>query len=294
MNKKGTTAPWAPFFFLAPFLVTFAVFTVYPLVLSVWLTAHQTFGPGYGRYVGFGNFLNMLADANFWIALRNTTIFALTTTAIEMPLALLLAILMNQQWLRGKIYFRLLIFSPALVGSVFVGIMSAIVFQKRTGMLNQVLHYLFNFNPDFPWLSTYLMPAMIVASIWMWTGFNMIYFLAALQNVDNDLLDAASMDGANTWQRFWHITLPSIRPVAGYVTLISLISGFQVFELPYLMLSRAGAGPENRGLTVVMYLYKSGFNIGDLGYASAIGWALALILIMLSIVYRRTLRDEQQ
>jgi ABC-type sugar transport system permease subunit len=291
MTRKGTTTAWVPLFFLAPFLLTFAVFTLYPLVLSVWLTTQQTFGPGYGRCVGLENFRNMLADAKFWIAIRNTTFFALVTTAIEMPLALILAILMNQTWLRGKSYFRLVIFSPALVGSVFVGIMSAIVFQKRTGLLNQMLHYLFNFNPDFPWLSTYLMSAMIVASIWMWTGFNMVYFLAALQNVDNDLLDAASMDGANAWQRFWHITMPAIRPVTGYVILISLISGFQVFELPYLMLSRIGAGAENRALTVVMYLYQSGFNIGDLGYASAIGWALALILILLSIIYRRLLKD---
>jgi ABC-type sugar transport system permease subunit len=278
--------------FLAPFIVTFAVFTVYPLIESVWLTMQQTFGPGYGRFVGLDNFRNMFQDEKFWIAVKNTCIFAFVTTAIEMPLALGLAILMNQKWLRARTFYRLIVFSPALVGSVFVGIMSSIVFQKRTGMLNQMLHWLFNFNPDFPWLSSYMMPAMIVATIWMWTGFNMVFFLAALQNVDDELIEAASIDGAGPWQRFCHITLPAIRPVAGYVALISLVSGFQVFELPYLMLSRTGAGADNRALTVVMYLYQSGFNVGDLGYASAIGWALALVLIFFSIIYRRLSRDE--
>jgi ABC-type sugar transport system permease subunit len=293
MNKrKKAFAAWVPLFFLAPFILSFAVFTVYPLAQSLVLTTQQTFGPGYSRSVGLANFHNMLLDDKFWVALWNTCVFAFTTVVIEMPLALGLALLLNQRWLRGKPFFRLMIFSPALVGSVFVGIMSAIIFQKRTGMLNQVLHFLFNFNPDFPWLTTYMMPAMIVASIWMWTGFNMIYFLAALQSVDNELLEAASLDGANPWQRFWHVTFPSIRPVAGYVMLISIISGFQVFELPYLMLSRIGGGAENHALTVVMYLYQSGFNIGDLGYASTIGWVLALILIFFSILYRRLCRDE--
>ena len=293
MNKRHkAVSTWAPYFFLAPFLITFAVFTVYPLFTSIVLTTQQTFGPGYSQNVGMQNFVNMLGDDKFWIALKNTCIFAFVSVAIQMPLSLALAVLMNQPWLRGRSYYRLIVFSPALVGSVFVGIISAIIFQKRTGMLNQILHFLFNFNPDFPWLSTYLMPAMIIATIWMWTGFNMIYFLAALQSVDRELLEAASIDGASPWQRFWHVTFPSIRPVAGFVSLISLIASFQVFELPYLMLSRLSSGPESRGLTVVMYLYQTGFNIGDLGYASAIGWVLALILVFFSILYRRISRDE--
>ena len=294
MNRhRKAVAPWVPYLFVAPFLITFALFTVYPLFQSIVLTTQQTIGPGFERYVGADNFRNILSDPKFWIAVKNTLLFASASVAIQMPLALGLALLMNQPWLKGRSFYRLAVFSPALVGSVFVGIMSAIVFQARTGMLNRSLHALFNFNPDFPWLSTYLMPAMIIATLWMWTGFNMIYFLAALQNVEKELVDSASIDGAGPWQRFLHVTLPAIRPVAGYVTLISLIASLQVFELPYLMLSRLNSGPENRGLTVVMYLYQTGFNVGDLGYASAIGWILALLLIFLSILYRRMSRDER-
>jgi ABC-type sugar transport system permease subunit len=122
----------------------------------------------------------------------------------------------------------------------------------------------------------------------------MVFLLAALQAVDKEQVEAASMDGAGPFSRFRHITWPAIRPVAGFVALISLTSGMQVFELPYLMLARMNSGPEDRALTIVMYLYQTGFNVGDLGYASAIGWLLAIILISFSLAYRRLNRREAQ
>jgi ABC-type sugar transport system permease subunit len=113
----------------------------------------------------------------------------------------------------------------------------------------------------------------------------MVYFLAALQNVDHDLMDAAQVDGAGPWSRFLHIILPAIRPVAGFVVLVSAIASFQLFELPYLLFDNT-AGPDNQALTVVMYLFQTGFSNGDLGYASAIGWVLALILVSLALIQR--------
>lgn len=133
------------------------------------------------------------------------------------------------------------------------------------------------------------MPAIILASLWMYIGFNMIYFLAALQSVSKDLTDAATVDGANARQRFYHITLPAIRPVASFVLLLSLIGSFQLFELPYLLLNQTG-GPNNQGLTIVMYLYQTGFETGDLGYASAIGWSLAILLGGFAVVQQRVAR----
>jgi ABC-type sugar transport system permease subunit len=134
------------------------------------------------------------------------------------------------------------------------------------------------------------MPALIIAALWMSVGFNMIYFLAALQNVSAECLEAAAIDGANAWQKFVHVILPDIAPVTGFVVLLSLIGSFQLFELPFILLN--GPGPENRGLTVVMYLYEYGFEIGDLGYASAIGWTLALVLVGFTVLQRVLSRDE--
>ena len=113
----------------------------------------------------------------------------------------------------------------------------------------------------------------------------MIYFLAALQSVDKTLLEAAEIDGAGVWQRFRHVTLPHIMPVTTFVMILSLIGSFQLFELPYILLD--GPGSEDRGLTIVMYLFQTGFEVGDLGYASAIGWALTLVLLFFGLVQLR-------
>jgi ABC-type sugar transport system permease subunit len=134
------------------------------------------------------------------------------------------------------------------------------------------------------------MSALVIASLWMSVGFNMIYFLAALQSVDSECLEAADIDGASGWQKFLYVILPAIAPVTRFVTLLALIGSFQLFELPFILLN--GPGPENRGLTVVMYLYQYGFEVGDLGYASAIGWTLALVLAGLTVVQRLLSREQ--
>ena len=130
------------------------------------------------------------------------------------------------------------------------------------------------------------MPALVIVSLWMYCGFNMIYFLAALQAVDQELYEAARVDGANAWHQFRAVTLPGIRPVAIFVLITATIGSFQLFELPYVMLGN-GAGPNKAGLTIVMYLYQTGFVSGDLGLASAIGWTLALGILVISMIQAR-------
>jgi ABC-type sugar transport system permease subunit len=276
-SKYAAHSPWAPWFFIAPFLLLFGLFTIYPLIRALGLSMQQTFGPAHVQFVGLDNFTNIFSDPLFWIALRNTAMFAAGSVFLQLPLSLSLALWLNHPKVKGKIFFRLIFFSPALFGVVFVAMLFSLIFEKYTGLLNTTLHALFNFPLDFPWLDEYCMAAMILAALWMYVGFNMVYFLAALKGVDRCLVEAATIDGANAWQRFRHVVLPAIQPVVGFVVLLSLIGSFQLFELPYLMFN--GGGPENRALTVVMYLFQSGFEGGDLGYASAIGWILAFILI---------------
>jgi ABC-type sugar transport system permease subunit len=185
----------------------------------------------------------------------------------------------------GRNFFRFSFFSPHLVGMVFVAVLFGVIFSPGFGLLNKVLHWLINLDLDTKWLSNkrLVMPALVGTSLWMYVGFNMIYFLAALQAVDKDLYDAAKVDGANAWSQFRHVTLPGIKPVAVFVVVLSTIGSFQLFELPYLMLGN-GPGPDQAGLTIVMYLYQNGFITGDLGYASAIGWTLALCVLIVSMV----------
>jgi ABC-type sugar transport system permease subunit len=280
----------AAYLFLAPFLLLFLGFTVYPLGKAVILTFQQTYGPGTAVFVGLENFKFLMADPRFWTALGNTTFYAIASVAVQMPVALGLALLLNHPQVRGKGIYRLIFFSPSLVGIVFVAMLFGLIFEERTGLLNGVLHALFGFDLEFPWLETYTMPAMIIAGLWMYAGFNMIYFLAALQSVDKTLLEAAEIDGAGVWQRFRHVTLPHIMPVTSFVIILSLIGSFQLFELPYILLD--GPGSEDRGLTIVMYLFQTGFEVGDLGYASAIGWALTFVLLVFGFVQLRLTQQK--
>ena len=294
MRRYSPHPRWAPWLFAAPFLLLFAVFVAWPLAKSLVLACQQTFGPRTTRWVGIDNFVFMVRDPLFWLALRNTVLFALAAVFIQLPLSLGLAVLLNRPGLRGRAIYRLVLFSPSLVGLAFAGVLFALILERRYGLLNVALHALFpSFDPDFAWLQTYALPSLMLASLWLCTGFNMVYFLAALQGVPRELEESAVIDGAGSWQRFRHVVWPEIRPVAGFVTLLSVIGGFQLFELPWIMLDYTAGPTDNRGLTIVIYLYQMGFQLGDLGYASAIGWMLALVLIALTWAQRRLLRRER-
>ena len=275
---------YAPYLFVAPFAMLFCTFGLYPLIKSVVLSFYVTSGPRSQIFVGLDNFRFLLEDPSFHKAVVNTVVFAFCSVFLQLPLSLGLALLLNYRMLRGRNFFRLCFFSPRLVGMVFVGVLFSVIFAAPYGLLNVSLHGLFGMSLERAWLGDpdLVMPALVLTALWMFVGFNMIYFLAALQNVDRVLYEAATVDGAGAFQKFWHVTLPSIKPVAVFVVVLSTIGSFQLFELPYLMLQN-GPGPDEAGLTVVMYLYQNGFITGDLGYASAIGWTLALGVLVLAV-----------
>ncbi len=288
---------------LAPFLALFVVFVVYPLIQSAFLAANQTFGPGTRTFVGTKNFELLLSDPVFWKSIRNTFIYAMGSLFIQLPIAFLLALALNSPKLKGRGIYRLIFFSPQLMGLVFVSILGALAFEKRAGLINQALDaarindllvWLTGndawLEPD--WLQQHVMATLILISLWLYVGFNMIYFLAALQSVDKSLMEAAEIDGAGPWGKLRHVVFPSVKPVATFVILLSMIGSLQLFELPYILLESSG-GPDNKGLTIVMYLYQNGFDLGDLGFASAIGWVLALILIGLALVQIRLTRAQE-
>lgn len=281
------SAPWV---LLAPFAILFAVFFIYPTVQSASLSLQQTFGPSHRRFIGMDNYRNVIADPLFWKAVRNTLLFTAGSVCIQLPLSLFLALLLNRPGLRGRAFLRGVFFAPVLVGVVFVAMIFGVMFEKQTGLVNVALHAAFGWDLDFPWLMEFVIPALIVASLWQYMGFNMVFFLGALQNVRRELVEAATIDGAGAWQRFRHVVVPQIKPVGTFVVLLSIVGSFQLFELPYVLLNGT-AGPDNSGLTVVMYLYQTGFDQGDLGYASAVGWLLAIILVGFAVLQRRIARD---
>jgi len=286
MKQRGL----APYVFIAPYLVVMLLFTLYPLLNAGVLAFQQTNGPASRAFVGFDNFRFLLSDPTFYQALWNTTIFAACSVLIQLPLSMGLALLLNsgKGWARGLL--RLVLFSPNLVGQIFVGVLFSVLFTARYGLVNRFLQALFGWGLEKQWLQdpSLVMPAIVITALWLYVGFNMIYFLAALQGVDKTLEEAARVDGASRFQVFWHVTLPSMRHVVVFVVVTSLIGSYQLFELPLALLSASnGRGPDNAGLTVITYLYDVGFVTGDLGLGSAVGWVLALIIFTLSMLQIR-------
>ena len=286
-----------PYAFIAPYVLVTLVFMLYPLLNAAILAFHQTNGPASKVFVGLDNFRYLATDPIFHNALWNTTVFALCSVLIQLPLSMGLALLLNSDKSRAKGFFRLILFSPNLVGQVFVGVLFGVMFTPRYGLINRFTHELLGWGLEKQWLGdpALVMPAIVITALWIWVGFNMIYFLAALQSVDKSLEEAARIDGANRWQVFWNVTLPSIRHVVVFVVVTSIIGSYQLFELPLAMMPESyGKGPDNAGLTVVTYLYDIAFNYGDLGLGSAIGWTVALVIFALSLVQLKMSRIAEE
>ena len=202
--------------------------------------------------------------------------------------------LLNNPKIKGRNIFRFAFFAPHLVGNAFAAVLFTLVLNPRFGLVNRALAAIDRLMPfvrvpsDIRWLQNadLIMPSTILVASWLGTGFNMIYFLAALQSVDRSLYEAARVDGASRWGQFVHVTLPGIKPVMIFVIVITTIFSFRVFELPWLLNGRL-PGPENAGMFIITYLYQNGFILGDLGYASAIGWVLTIAVIALALVQVR-------
>ena len=290
-----TTSLWslqhrlAPYLFVLPFVLLFLAFMLYPMAQSVVLSARQYAGPRLSRPVGWGNFRFIVTDLVFWRAVLNTVLFAVLFLVLEIPLSLGLAMLLNSPRVRGRNLLRFAFFSPYLVGSVFASVLFMMLLAPKWGLVNRAVGAVLPWvGSDINWRGDALLsvPAVVIAALWLATGQAMIYFLAALQSVDRELYEAAEVDGAGRWARFRHVTLPGIRPVLTYLLLVGTIYSLQLFELPYLFFQ--GFGPKLGGLTVVGYLFMNGFIGRDIGYASAVGWVLVLLI---SIVAWAQLRD---
>lgn len=295
-----TTRSWqrqraaAPYLFLLPFVATFCVFFAYPLFRSLWLSFHNTLGPRLQWFVGLDNYRFLMTDRIFWLSALNTAAFTLAFLLVQIPVSIVLAVLLNAREIRGRALLRFAFFSTYLVGPVFAAVIFAILLDARAGLLNRLLSWILRQPVEIGWLTDprLAMLSVLLAALWIGTGFGSVYVLAALQSIDRDLYDASSVDGAGSFRRFWHITLPGLRPAISFLVLVGTVVSLQLFELPYVLFN--GAGPGHAGMTLVMYLFVTGFQAGNLGYASAIGWTfvglvLAVVGMQSRLLKRRSL-----
>jgi ABC-type sugar transport system permease subunit len=281
---------WAPYIFISPFFIGYAIFFVYPVLRALQLSFYKQTGIGSpATFVGLDNYVRLFQDERFLKSVFNTSYYALGSVFLIVPLALLLAMILNNPRLPFRETFRLGYFTPLITSGVVVAIIFRLVFNKQYGLINNFIMKPLGL-PEPGWLldPMLIMPSIILVGIWRYTGVNALYFLAGLQNVPLEVQEAASMDGANRWQIFRHITLPLLRPTLLFVVIIAIVGSYNLFSEPFLLTGAEG-GSNNAGLFMTMYLYLNGFRYLKFGYASAIGYMLTLIILALSLIQLRLL-----
>ena len=266
------------FLFLSPWLITFAVFWLYPLIFSLILSFcdYNVFHPDVFRFVGFKNYLRLFSDPEFYQAFKNTLIFVLGSTPITTVLALTLALLVNSV-AKGSQFFRSAFFLPSIISIVVTATIFK-SFYSPVGMLNRILE-IFSL-PGHAWLveKGLALPAVMFMNIWAYTGYYMVLYLAALKAVPKQLYEAADVDGATDWQKFRYITLPQIHYMTIFILIVNSIRTWQVFPEIFTLTQGGPVGTTN---SIVHLLYESAFRYHEMGYASALAYIL-LFIIMLS------------
>ena len=280
----------APYFFISPFFIGYALFFIYPVVYAFYLSFFKQVGIGSPpSFVGVGNYVKLLSDAKFVKAVFNTSYYAAGSVFIIVPAALALGLALNIRRLPVREFFRLFFFTPLITSGVVVAIIFSLVFNQPYGLINNYILEPLGL-PKLGWLlnPVLVMPSIVLLGLWRYTGINALYFLAGLQTVPVEVQEAAAIDGANRWQVFRHVTLPMLRPVLLFVVIIAIIGSYNLFGEPYLLTGAEG-GPNNAGLFMTMYLYLNGFRYLKFGYAAAIGYALTIIILVLSLIQLRLL-----
>jgi multiple sugar transport system permease protein len=278
MARAEERAAWL---FLLPSLVLFLVFTAVPVISAFVISFTQWDLFTAIDFVGLGNYFALWNDPIFRQVLGNTAYYVLGSVPVQMALALAAALALNRG-IRGQTFFRVVYFLPVVTSTVAAALVWAWLFNSNYGLINALLSLVG--VTDLPkWLasSRWAMPAVIIVSIWQNMGYAMVLFLAGLQNIRQDVYDAAALDGSQGWTRFITITLPLLSPTTFFVLIISIIGSFQVFELVFVMTK---AGPANATNTLVYYIYQNGFQFYQMGYASAAAMVLFLIVLALTLV----------
>ena len=289
-TRRSRPAGATPWLFLAPYFLVFAAFFLLPALWSAAVSLTDWKIVGTPRFVGLRNYLRLFADPLFYTALKNTVVYTAAIVPLMAVVGLGLALLLNQP-LRGRIVTRTCIFGSYVVMVSVVGILWRWVLDPTgAGIVNYYLGKL-GVGP-LAWLAApeTAMLSIILATMWWTAGYNMVLYLAGLQDVPVPVREAARIDGATVWGEFWHVTLPMLRPVTFFVVVMSIAKSFQVFGQVYVMTQ---GGPSNSTLTIVNYLYVVGFTWFEMGYAAAIAYALfALLLIITVIQFRMTTRES--
>lgn len=272
-----------PYLLISPYILHFSLFVAFPVVFSIVLTFHKWNIIAPMEYTGFSNYVRLFKDAVFLKSLGNTLIFLVIHIPLQIIVALVLAQILNQN-IKFRGFFRAAFFLPVIVSGVVVTILWEQLYGFDTGLLNRMLVSV-GMN-KVGWLTdpNVAMSSIALMATWKNVGLYIILFLVGLQTVPTQYYEAADMEGANRWQKFFKITLPMINPTIFMVVILSTIGGFSLFIEPYVM---TGGGPLNSTISAVLYIYKQGFFYYHMGYSATLGLFFALIILLVVVIQKR-------
>lgn len=292
-QKKKSSSPgtvrYAVWLFITPALSVIAAFFVIPVIAAFLMSftdfdIYGLYKISYTRFIAFDNYIKVFNDPLFWKALGNTFYFVIVGAPISVMVSLGAAVLLNSKLVRFKGVFRLVYFMPVVTTLVAVSVVWRFIYHPKFGILNYFLSF-FGVSPV-DWLGdpSWAMTAIILMSVWKNFGYNMIIFIAGLQNIPEYLYEAAEIEGANGWQRFMKITLPMLAPTTIFISIITMIGYFQLFAEPYIMTQ---GGPLNSTLSIVQYMYQEGFRWWNMGYSASIAFVLFFIIFVGTVIQLR-------
>ncbi len=297
-KKKRRNINNMAYLFVAPFVIVFLVFSVYPVLRTLHISFTEYKGYGAMKFLGFTNYLRVFQDKFFWKALLHTLNIWIVNIVLQLGLAFLLTIIFSDMKYRmkGLGIFRALFYLPNIIAVTSVAFLFQTLLDWRFGTFNQILMKAHLISEPINWLGQTSSAPYVISVIqsWIWFGNSFIMLMAGVQGINRDYFEAAAIDGAGRWKIFGKITLPLLRPILLYVGITSLIGGLQMFDLPFLMCGGTKGDPLGSTQTVTMYMYKFGFETRQMGYASAIAYVLFLMILTVSIIQFKVMNRGEE
>ncbi|GAB2570111.1 carbohydrate ABC transporter permease [Gracilibacillus alcaliphilus] len=276
--------------FLLPFFIAYFTFTILPIFKGLEMSLYDWNLVGKLDFVGLANYTEMVMDNRFWRTLGNTTLFVILTTPTMVILALVLALLANLNT-KLKTFFRSSFFLPSILSVSVISFLAIFMLQPYNGFINNIIQS-FGIEAEPFWMADPVLAwvSIVVVTLWWTVGFNMILFLASLQDIPEALYEASEIDGATRWEQFKYITLPQLTPISKVILLLQVLASYKVFAQILLI---TGGGPGGATRPLIQYIYEAGFTQNNLGYAATMSYALFFILLILSIIQLRYQRSEE-
>ena len=268
-----------PYLFILPFFVLFLVFQLIPIIWTVYISFTQWRGIGDPQFIGWDNYKKILIDNMFWEALKNTVVYWISGLVLILIFALLIATILNSDLLKGRVFFKTVTFLPNVCAAIAMGLIFRLFFDENAGLINEALQA-FGLS-RVPWLTStqFSKIPVIILNVWRNTPWFTMIILSGLLNIPRDYYEAATMDGAGKWTQFCYITLPSLGNILFFCSVTLTVDSWKLFNESYIL-----PGPGTSNTSLFQYMYESGFNTFNMGYASSIGVVLIVILAIISVI----------